>query len=196
MKDLFQLLKKHNLTPNGYYLLYCLDNTEKIELPIPDKTEMHRLQLLGYLDEQYNITEKGKMMLIDIERFFIKKDKEPNKSDLELEFKHSVKKYIDIFPGGIVSGKALRGSISTILPRMNWFMKTYPEYTWDTIYVATRKYIESLDNMTYCKTAGYFIKKDDKNKTTTSLLADWCEAVNNMEEEERNNPALGFNKLA
>lgn len=190
------MLKKHNLTPNGYYLLYCLDNTEKIELPIPDKTEMHRLHLLKYLDDQYNITESGKMLLIDIERHFIKKSKDVVESDIEQEFKENVKKYIHLFPGGIVGGKALRGSINQITPRLAWFMKTYPEYNWDTIHLATEKYIESLDNMTYCKTAGYFIKKDDKNKATTSLLADWCEAVRDIVEEEKKNPIVGFNKLA
>lgn len=176
--------------------MYCLDNTEKIELPIADKTEMHRLHLIKYVDDQYNITEEGRRILIEIERFFIRKNKEVETADKETEFKDNVKKYIQLFPGGIVSGKALRGSISTIAPRMIWFMKSYPEYSWDIIYLATEKYIESLDNMTYCKTAGYFIKKDDKNKTTVSLLADWCEAVKDTAEEERNNPALGFNKLA
>ena len=196
MKDLFQLLKKHNLTPNGYYLLYCLDNTERIELPIPDKTEMHRLHLLKYLDDQYNITESGKMLLIDIERHFIKKGKDVVDTDTEQQFKENVKKYIHLFPGGIVEGKALRGSLNQIIPRMAWFVKSYPEYTWDTIHLATERYIDSLDNMTYCKTAGYFIKKDDKNKATISLLADWCEAVKDIVEEEKKNPIVGFNKLA
>jgi hypothetical protein len=197
MKDLFQLLKKHNLTPNGYYLLYCLDGTEKIELAIADKTELHRLQLMNYVDSQGNITSEAKMILIQVALLYTKRSKDTDKElDPDEEFKANVKEYINLFPSGVTSGKALRGSVSTILPRLRWFFNSYPEYTWENVYMATKKYIESLDNMTYCKTAAYFVKKDDKTKNTISLLADWCAAIIDDEDNQKTSPALGFNRLA
>jgi len=199
MKDLFQLLKKHNLTPNGYYLLYCLDNTEKIELAIADKTELHRLQLMNYVDNQGNITAEAKMFLIQAALLFSKRSKDSTiDSNPDEEFKQNVKEYINLFPSGVTSGKALRGSATAIVPRMRWFFHNYPEYTWENVYLATKRYLESLSvsDMTYCKTAAYFVKKDDKSKNTISLLADWCAAVADEDEDQSSSPALGFNKLA
>ena len=42
---------------------------------------------------------------------------------------------------------------------------------------ATKKYLESFEqsnDYTYAQTSKYFIKKDDKNKSTTSTLASMC----------------------
>lgn len=175
--------------------MYCLDNTEKIELPIADKTEMHRLQLMDYVDSQGNLTDKAKKFLIDAARLQIRKIKKME-SDITDEFKDNVKKYIEIFPKGASSGKVLRGSVNSIVPMFSWFFANYPEYSWDDVLIATKRYIESIDNMTYCKTAGYFIKKDDKNKNTISLLSDWCSAVGDEKTDETSNPVVGFNRLA
>lgn len=175
--------------------MYCLDNSENIELAIADKTESYKLQLLQYVDNQSNLTEKGKKVLIEIERYLIQKTT-TTVTDIETDITENIKKYISIFPAGIVEGKALRTSPKAIMPRIKWFLNLYPEYTWDTIFNATKKYIESIDNMTYCKTASYFIKKEDKNRTVISLLADWCEAIKDIKNEEENNPIRNFNKLA
>jgi len=187
------------LTPNGHYLLYCLDSTEKIELAIADKTELHKLHLMNYVDDQGNVTPQAKLILIQAALLFPRKGRDYEvDANPDEEFKQNVKEYINLFPAGVTAGKALRGSVTAILPRMRWFFHNYPEYTWDNVYIATKKYLESLsgDSMTYCKTAAYFVKKDDKTRNTISLLADWCAATVDEEESQASNPALGFNKLA
>ena len=88
MKKLFQLLKTANLTPNGYYLMYCLTKNELIELPISHTTECQKLKILGYLDSSSNLTEKGKQVFDVIENY--KSDKKvPPIKNIE-EFKDNV----------------------------------------------------------------------------------------------------------
>lgn len=177
--------------------MHCLDNNESISLPIPYKTELQRLLLLEYVDTNYNLTPKGVAVLIDIAKCEIKKTKgTPDPRTQAIDFKDNVKKYIDLFPSGVVSGKALRASVTSVAPRFIWFFANYPEYGWDVIYNATKRYLQSVTDMEYCKTSGYFIKKDDKNKNTVSLLSDWCAATIGEDDVPDLPPNLGFNKLA
>lgn len=173
--------------------MYCLTKNELIELPISHTTECQKLKILGYLDSSSNLTEKGKQVFDVIENY--KSDKKvPPVKNIE-EFKDNVSIYREIFPKGVVDGKPLRGSPSEIAPRILWFFNTYPQYTWDHVLKATQSYIDSFGaDFTYCKTSIYFIKKEDKNKNTTSVLADWCEAeLDELKESPR--PILGFNRL-
>jgi hypothetical protein len=109
-------------------------------------------------------------------------------------FLANVAKYREIFPKGVVNGKTLRNGSLELTNRFLWFFQTYPQYSWDHVLAATQNYIDQCADFTYCKTSAYFIKKEDKNKTTQSLLADWCEAHLD-EEKDSESPIIGFNKL-
>jgi hypothetical protein len=183
MKDLFQLLKKHKLSPNGYYILYCLDsNLDYRQLPVTAAAELTKLKHYGYIDKETgHLTKEAKLMLIEASKLFLRTAK-TIQDELGNEFAENVKKYRDLFPAGIQHGRALRTSATDLSPRFVWFFKTFPAITWDMIFRATEKYIDSFGrDLTYCKNSSYFIKKDDKSKSTICELATWCE---NLEEED------------
>ena len=52
---------------------------------------------------------------------------------------------------------------------------------------ATKKYVKTFDeegDYTYLQTAKYFIKKDDRNKNTTSTLGSICYMISEGEDFE------------
>lgn len=185
------------MTPNGYYILYFIDENISFDLPVAHSTEIKRLQLSGHLHPgKLEITSKGKEFLIEAAKLSIRTTKQIMDS-LGDDFSINILKYRDLFPKGAVAGRTLRSSTQDISQRMKWFMQTYPQYTWDNILAATENYLRNLNEnnkMEYCKTASYFIKKDDKNKMTVSSLAEWCEAETDQEPEPEN-PITLFNKL-
>lgn len=156
-------------------------------------TEMHKLKLAGFLDAQSRPTPLAKELLIETAKLHLRKMKDVTAS-LGDDFADNVGRYRKLFPPGMISGRQLRNSVADLTPRMAWFTKTYPQYTWENILSATQKYIDSLvGDYTYCKSAAYFIKKDDKNKTSLSLLATWCEAE--LDDDNTESVSIGFNKL-
>ena len=154
---------------------------------------MHKLKLLGYLDENHNLTTTANNTLIDIESGMMG-TKVGRTGLLDEAFVANVAKYRELFPKGVVNGKALRNGSIELTNRMLWFFKTYPQYDWEIVLAATHNYLSTLEDFTYCKTSAYFIKKEDKNKNTQCLLADWCEASLD-EDKELASPIVGFNKL-
>lgn len=195
MKDLFQKLRTKNITPNGYYLLYCMINNHFIDLPIAYKTEMSRLQLQGLLDDQFNLTGEAKVFMDECAKIELDKPKKVNVS-IDDKFRENAEKYRMLFPPTKESIKAVRSSINDILPRMTWFFKMYPHFSWEHVLNGTAKYITSLGgDYRYCMTAAYFIKKDDLNKNTLSRLASFCEAELDEDEHVENPSTVGFNKL-
>jgi len=174
--------------------MYCLAKNENLSLKIPYATELRKLGLLGYVDENHNLTSTALKVLMDIDAG-MGDDKVQKSKLIDSEFADNVTKYRELFPKGVVNGKALRNGTIELTNRMLWFFKNYPQYTWDHVLNATQNYINSFGtDLTYCKTSAYFIKKEDKNKNTISLLADWCEAELD-EEKEPAKPVIGFNKL-
>jgi len=198
MKELFQLLAKYELTPNSHYLLYCLDNNLDMTLPIGHSTEMHRLKLQGYLDENSNITPIAKTILVDLSKHYFVKTKEPKQVVLAEGFKDNVAKYRELFPSERTSGRALRNPINELEKKMLWFNQNYPQYDWETILKATSRYISSLDgDYKFCQCSTYFIRKmDNGSKNFISNLATWCENIMESDNDERDHPIMDFNRLA
>lgn len=193
MRELFQLLKDNELTPNGYYVLHCIENNAIMDLQLAYSTEMHRLKLQGFLDEKSNLTDKSIKVLNQAAVIEPKKSKGV-KEVITQDFKQNLLKYRELFPTTKDAGRPVRSTMVDLEPRMQWFFRTYSDYTWDMILNATRKYIESQSgDYRYCMTSAYFIKKDDKNRSTLSTLATWCEAEN--DEQPDSNPFVGFNRL-
>ena len=163
-----------------------MENNCDLDLPVSHGTEEFKLKVEGFLDEKSKLTDKAREVLIQAERQQIRQLKNVSK-ELDESFKENVAKYKELFPRGIVSGKALRVGNKELEVRLSWFFKTYPQFTWDTIFKATEKYIEAQSNdMRFCMRSDYFIKKDDKAKSSVSLLAAWCEQVNESDEDDDN----------
>lgn len=196
MKDLFQLLKKHNLTPNGHYILFSYN--EKIDCSdLPGQAaEITRLKYYGFLDKVTGVpTDLAKGVLAEANKLMTRNVKNLH-DELDEEFSNNVKKYRDLFPAGIQHGRALRTSVTDLTPRFVWFFKAFPAITWEMVFRATEKYIDSFGkNLTYCKSSSYFIKKEDKSKSSLSELATWCENLEEMDMELPNGDYGGFNDV-
>jgi hypothetical protein len=187
MKELFQLLKQHNLSPNGFYLIYCLQNQCDLDLPVNHGTEITKLKFGGFLTEDLKLTDSSKSILNDVEIHNLKTVHKV-KEELKDNFSENIEIYRKKFPLG--SGK--RTSLKELEPKFTWFFKMNPQFTWEIVLNATDRYIESCKDLTYCRTAGYFIKKG-VGPNVISDLATWCESYI----EESNEPAKAqeFDKL-
>lgn len=141
------------------------------------------------------MTKEAKVLLTEASKLFLKNAKDIH-DELGTEFAKNVKKYRDLFPAGIQHGRALRTSTTDLAPRFVWFFKTFPAITWDMIFRATESYIDSFGrDLTYCKNSSYFIKKDDKSKSTISDLATWCENLEEIDVDAPSGDYGGFNDV-
>lgn len=91
-----------------------------------------------------------------------------NESDQKLPQKEDIEKLAaklrELFPAGMKTGNAMwRGNIRDLTLRLQKFFKLYgSQYTFDQIYDATKKYVESFNgNYTYMRTLKYFIMKSE-----------------------------------
>lgn len=197
MRDLFQILKTKSLSPNGYYLLYCLANNisfEEFDLPVPKSAELFKLKQANLIGEDGNITIEGKSVIIEATKLYLKQVKSI-KDELDDDYKSNVEKYRDLFPSGVVSGKRLKSTTSELTNRFIWFFKTYPQFSWNTILQATTDYLDSkAGDMKFCRNASYFIKKSE-NGSIISDLASWCEAYEEEQKENEKRMPSTFNKL-
>lgn len=197
MRDLFQLLKTKNLSPNGYYILYCLEhniNFEEFNLPVPKSAELFKLKQSNLLNEEGYVTLEGKMIVIEATKLYLRQVKNI-KDELDDDYKLNVEKYRDLFPAGVVEGKRLKSTTSELTARFIWFFKSFPQFSWNTVLGATAEYIESkAGDMKFCRNASYFIKKTE-NGSIISDLASWCEAFDEEEKENEKRTPSTFNKL-
>jgi hypothetical protein len=93
------------------------------------------------------------------------------------DFMSFVEQYRNVFPKGVKSGNGtpIRGDKQGIAKKMEWFLRTYPEYSKTVILAATKIYVDQMarKGYAYMTQADYFIKKDDGSK-----LAAMCEDFN------------------
>jgi len=185
------------LSPNGYYILYCLEhniNFEEFDLPVPKSAELFKLKQANFINEDGYVTLEGKMIVIEATKLYLRQVKSI-KDELDDDYKLNVEKYRDLFPAGVVEGKRLKSTTSELTARFIWFFKTFPQFSWNTVLGATAEYIESkAGDMKFCRNASYFIKKSE-NGSIISDLASWCEAFDEEEKENEKRIPSAFNKL-
>jgi CMP-N-acetylneuraminic acid synthetase len=118
--------------------------------------------------------------------FFKKAKKKITKDLLGDNFTSNIKTYVEIFPNRkLSSGKYARVNPKNLENSFRWFFENY-EYDWDMIFKATKKYIYdySLKNYEYMRTSQYFIRKQNIDKTYDSELADYCNMIDNVLDDE------------
>lgn len=98
----------------------------------------------------------------------------------EASFDDFVKRYRSLFP------PRYKGDPKGCKIKLLNFLKTYTEFTKDTVIKATKAYIEDFgDDYAYLQQAHYFILKND-----VSNLASWCENAVTGNLQERNSSSL------
>ena len=104
------------------------------------------------------------------------------------DFIDKIQEYVEIFPNRkLSSGKYARVNAKNLEVSFRWFFENF-DYDWPTILLATEKYVDeySVRNYEFMRTAQYFIRKQNIDKSFESDLATYCDQVNNSLDEDTN----------
>ena len=177
MEEIFNRLIKEDLSPNTYYVLHCIK--EKI---VPNQfvnaaLESNRLQKDNWITEDLQLTAKSHIFMEEINGFFRKSKKKTSRDLMGDEFSQKILEYVNIFPNKkLSSGKYARVNPKNLESTFRWFFETY-DYDWNTIISATERYVDeySLKNYEFMRTAQYFVRKQNMDKSFDSDLATYCD---------------------
>jgi hypothetical protein len=198
MKELFNILIKNNLTPNGYFLLYTMKKKISYNNYVNTTVELYKLKTLGFVEEKieneyknFYLTSKAESLLKELEVFEASDSKtksKPEKISFS-EWEENIVAFNNKFPKGKKPGTALsfKTTPKELFERFKWFFSEYPEYTWEDVMKATDRYVKTFEEQndySYMQLSKYFIKKDDKNKSTTSTLATVCFNIAEGDDED------------
>ncbi len=186
MIKILHSIASNGISPNGLYLLLCMESG-KDPININVSTESRILEIDGYLKNK-QITEKGKEIIKEISsRFDIQENKViKKKAGFTEEDVAKVTQYREMFPKGLLPSQVpARVPIKELEKKFTWFFKNY-DYTWETIFKATKRYINEFEanNYLYMKNSGYFVSKLEKNGLV-STLASYCDLVMEGDDTER-----------
>jgi len=186
MEEIFNKLIKEELTPNSFYVLYSICNKIKPYKYVNSSLEVTKLKQEGWLEEDLSLSSKSIIFITEIDGFFKKAKKKTTKDLLGNNFTDNIQKYVEIFPNRkLSSGKYARVNPKNLENSFRWFFENY-DYDWDMIFKAAKKYIYdySLKNYEYMRTSQYFIRKQNTDKTYDSELADYCNMIDNVLDDE------------
>ena len=103
------------------------------------------------------------------------------------DFVRNIEKYVEIFPNKkLSSGKYARVNAKNLEAPFRWFFENY-DYDWEEIMKATEKYVDefSIRRYEFMRTAQYFIRKQNIDKSFESDLATYCEIIRSGDDEEQ-----------
>jgi hypothetical protein len=186
MEEIFNKLIEKELTPNSFYVLYSIYNNVKPNKYVNSSLEVTKLKQEGWLEENFQLTSKSIIFTVEIDSYFKKAKKKTTKDLLGDNFTNNIKFYVEIFPNRkLSSGKYARVNPKNLENSFRWFFENY-EYDWDMIFKATKRYIYdySLKNYEYMRTSQYFIRKQNTDKSYDSELADYCNMIDNVLDDE------------
>ena len=187
MTDIFTRLIQEGLTPNTYYVLHCI--REKI---VPHKfvnkeLECKRLQTDQWLTENLELTSKSLIFMEEINGYFKKTKKKTSQDLMGQDFVRNIEKYVEIFPNKkLSSGKYARVNAKNLEAPFRWFFENY-DYSWEEINKATERYVDefSIRRYEFMRTAQYFVRKQNIDKSFESDLATYCEIIRSGDDEEQ-----------
>ena len=185
MTEIFNKLIREGLTPNTFYVLYCIKEKITVSNFVNKAIECKKLQSDNWIDKNLQLTSKSIIFIAEIDGYFRKSKKKTNIDLLGNDFIENIKNYNDIFPNKkLSSGKYARVNTKSLENAFRWFFENY-DYSWDTILQATFKYVSeySVQRYEYMRTSQYFVRKQSTDKTWDSDLATYCEIVNSGDDE-------------
>jgi len=171
----FDDLLKEGVTPNGFYVLCCLDKDLPISPLINFNLEVSQIpEKFADVDDHlhaWHISAEGAKL--------VKKFSPKVKVEVTDEM---IKEFRDIFPNETIhtSGKKAKSTPGEIRSQFERFFKHY-DYGWNTILNATRQYVDEYEKKrpaySYMRAANWFIIKQESGSAVTSDLAAYCEAI-------------------
>jgi len=175
MNEMYKILIRNKISPNGLYLLYNIK--EKTSTPIINTENVKKLLIKNnWLDANNKLTDKSKRLLIEVEGLFKKVKKQTSDKIMGNNYNDKINEYNQLFPKmKLPTGKAARSSINNLENAFRWFFQNH-NYDWETIFKATNAYLieRKLQNWKFTRNSQYFIRKQAVDKTWESSLADWC----------------------
>jgi hypothetical protein len=188
MTEIFNRLIQEDLTPNTYYVLHCIKEKTVPNNFVSKSLEVTKLKNDKWLDKDLKLTTKSIIFIDEINSFFKKTKKKTSQLLLGQDFTDKIQEYVEIFPNRkLSSGKYARVNAKNLEVSFRWFFENF-DYDWPTILSATEKYVDeySVRNYEFMRTAQYFIRKQNIDKSFESDLATYCDQVNNSLDEDTN----------
>ena len=186
MDEIFKRLIDENLSPNTYYVLHCIKEKTVPSKIVNKEIESKRLQNDAWVDENLQLTSKSFIFMEEINGFFKRTKKKAAKDLMGKDFVLSIKEYVEIFPNRkLSSGKYARVNAKNLEAPFKWFFENY-DYNWEVILKATHKYVGEyeINDYEFMRTAQYFIRKQNIDKSFESDLATYCELILNNPDDE------------
>ena len=188
MTEIFNLLIEKELTPNSFYVLYCIKEKIVPNKLVNKKLETQRLINQNWLTENLQLTDKSLIFITQIDGYFKKSKKKTSKDLMGDNFMQKIDAYVKLFPNKkLSSGKYARVPAKSLEGSFRWFFENY-DYDWQTIFAATQKYINEYEtkNYDYMRTSRYFLRKQNLDKSWDSDLATYCEFLNDTPDVDEN----------
>lgn len=186
MTEIFNRLIQENLSPNTFYVLHCIKEKITPTNFVNKAIESKRLQSDAWLDESLQLTSKSLIFTEEINGYFKRTKKKTAKDLMGQDFLENIKAYVTIFPNRkLSSGKYARVNPKNLEAGFRWFFENY-DYSWDIILKATQKYVSEYEVRDYefMRTAQYFIRKQNIDKSFESDLATYCELIQDKPDDE------------
>lgn len=166
--ELYDKMYKLGLSPDEYYLLYFI--AHKINRPYfgNKDTTLKKLRFKNFIDKRNQLTIDKSIL----EEYF-------EYINSGVDYDNQIKLFINLFPAErLPNGNMARQSFNEVKKKFQLFFLEY-DYDWDTIFKATKKYIEYYKNKdyNYMRNCKYFILKDNN-----SDLALECDSIKSYKE--------------
>lgn len=179
MQEVFNKLIKAGLTPNAFYILYCMHNNIIPDKSVNSALEIVKLKSGNYLTESLELSGNSLKFIEEIESYFKKSKKKTSKTLMGDDFLENIKTYNECFPATkLPSGVYARVNVKSLENAFRWFFQEF-DYSWDIVIQATEKYVEeySINRYNYMRNSQYFIRKQNTDKTWDSTLATYCDMI-------------------
>jgi len=184
LMQIFNLISLQDITPNQFYLLYCMrENVQSMGINLHQ--ELRALEVTGFITKlpqgptDYAFNEKADLLLSEVESYFKVQKKKTSTAIMGADFTEKLVQYNELFPKmKLPSGKLARAAERNLETNFKWFFENY-KYSWDIILKATATYVDEYErrNWNFMRTSMYFIKKQEKDHSITSDLADYCAMI-------------------
>jgi hypothetical protein len=187
MKEIFKKLADMGITPNAFYILDCVKEGIVPNTYVKASLEVTRLIRDNWLTQDLELTDKSVIFTTEIDGYFKRSKKKTSTDLLGHNFMQNIEAYVHIFPNKkLSSGKYARVPAKNLESGFRWFFETY-DYDWETIFQATQKYVGEYEskNYEYMRTAQYFLRKQNVDKSWDSDLATYCEYLKDSPDDEQ-----------
>lgn len=175
MNELFKIIVRNKLTPNGLYILNSMiENVSTANLCLEE--ELLKLKKDKWITNDNKITDKAKRLINEVNALFKKVKKKTNDKIMGNNYNEKIDEYNQLFPKmKLPTGKAARSSKSNLENAFRWFFQNH-EYDWEIVLKATNAYLteRKLNEWKFTRNSQYFIRKQAIDKTWESSLANWC----------------------